>query len=194
MGVNAKAARPERPRLSGDDPLPPEDRRAGAETPPLGEAYRTQKPALLRFFRRRAPEQRAEDLVQQTFLRFASLGDEAIASIRNHEAYIRRTADNLLRDEFRTAVRRPSYLHVPAEGACLAAPDQIAALEARDMLNRLEAAMLRLKPKTREIFLAHRIDGCTYAEIAMRTGLSIKGVEKHMSRAIAHLDRVLDTL
>jgi RNA polymerase sigma-70 factor (ECF subfamily) len=46
-----------------------------------------------------------------------------------------------------------------------------------------------LKPITRQIFLAHRVDGYSYGEIAERTGLSVKGVEKHMSRAIAHIDR-----
>jgi RNA polymerase sigma-70 factor (ECF subfamily) len=40
--------------------------------------------------------------------------------------------------------------------------------------------------------LAHRIDGFTYAEIAERTGLSVKGVEKQMSKAIAKIDRLLD--
>ena len=57
------------------------------------------------------------------------------------------------------------------------------------MLRRLERAMLRLRPKTREIFLAHRLDGYSYTEIAARTGLSVKGVEKQMSKAIAQLDR-----
>jgi RNA polymerase sigma-70 factor (ECF subfamily) len=67
-----------------------------------------------------------------------------------------------------------------------------AELEHRDTLRRLEAAMLRLKPKTREIFLAKRLDGMSYAEIAERTGLSVKGVEKHMSKAIAMLDRAME--
>ena len=58
------------------------------------------------------------------------------------------------------------------------------------MLDRLEQALLRLSPRTREIFLAHRLDGYTYSEIAHRTGLSVKTVEKHMTRAIAALDRV----
>jgi RNA polymerase sigma-70 factor (ECF subfamily) len=49
-----------------------------------------------------------------------------------------------------------------------------------------------MKPKTREIFLAHRIHGFTYAQIAERTGLSVKGVEKQMSKAIAKIDRLLD--
>lgn len=59
------------------------------------------------------------------------------------------------------------------------------------MLRRLEAAMLKLKPKTREIFMAHRPDALSYAEIAERTGLSVKGVEKQMSKAIAQIDRML---
>jgi RNA polymerase sigma-70 factor (ECF subfamily) len=68
----------------------------------------------------------------------------------------------------------------------------VAVLESRDTLRRLEAAMLKLKPKTREIFMAHRIDGLSYAEIADRTGLSVKGVEKQMGKAIAMIDRLLD--
>jgi DNA-directed RNA polymerase specialized sigma24 family protein len=50
---------------------------------------------------------------------------------------------------------------------------------------------MRLSPKTRDIFLAHRVDGVSYSDIAKRMGLSVKGVEWHMTKAIAHLDRVL---
>jgi RNA polymerase sigma-70 factor (ECF subfamily) len=70
--------------------------------------------------------------------------------------------------------------------------DQVAVLESRDTLRSLEMAMSKLKPRTREIFVAHRLDGLSYAEIASRTGLSIKGVEKQMSKAIAKIDRLLD--
>jgi len=65
-------------------------------------------------------------------------------------------------------------------------------MEQRDTLRRIERAVEKLKPRTREIFLAHRVDGLSYAEIAERTGLSIKGVEKQMSKAIAKIDRMLD--
>jgi RNA polymerase sigma-70 factor (ECF subfamily) len=70
--------------------------------------------------------------------------------------------------------------------------DQVAVLESRDTLRRLELAMKKLKPKTRDIFMAHRIEGLSYAEIAARTNLSVKGVEKQMSKAIAKIDRLLD--
>lgn len=59
------------------------------------------------------------------------------------------------------------------------------------MLGRLEAAMRRLNPRTREIFLAKRLDGMSYAEIARRTGLSVRRVERHMTKALVAIDREL---
>jgi RNA polymerase sigma-70 factor (ECF subfamily) len=64
-------------------------------------------------------------------------------------------------------------------------------LEARDQLERVQNALAGLTPKTRDIFLAHRLDGMSYKDIATQTGLSLKGVEWHMTKAIAHLDRLL---
>jgi RNA polymerase sigma-70 factor (ECF subfamily) len=67
-------------------------------------------------------------------------------------------------------------------------------LEAQDMLGRYELALTGLRPKTRRIFLLHRRDGLTYGQIAQETGLSVSGVEKHMMKAIAHIDRALGSL
>lgn len=108
------------------------------------------------------------------------------------QAYLSRIATNLLRDRAKRAARQMTGSHVPADETRLAGHDQQRLLESRDMLARVEAAMLKLRPKTREIFMAHRIDGLSYSEIAERTGLSVRGVEKQMSKAIAQLDRILD--
>lgn len=51
--------------------------------------------------------------------------------------------------------------------------------------------MRRLKPRTREIFLAKRLDGMNYAEIARRTGLSVRRLEWHVAKALATIDREL---
>ena len=112
--------------------------------------------------------------------------------IERPQAYLSRMATNLLRDRAKIASRRMQANHVPADEAALAGTDQQRLLETRDMLRRVEAAVLRLRPRTREIFMAHRVDGLSYAEIAQRTGLSVKGVEKQMSKAIAAIDRMLE--
>lgn len=170
------------------DPLPPEDRVVPMVTGRLETLFREHRPRLLRFLLRRTSNDTAEDLTQQAFARLAALDHAAVDAIESPGAYLHRTAVNLLKDEAKAAARHAAHLHVPVDDVAIMGPDQIAALEARDMLARLEAVMLRLKPRTREIFLAHRIDGYSYAEIAARTGLGIKAVEKHMSRAIAYID------
>jgi RNA polymerase sigma-70 factor (ECF subfamily) len=57
-----------------------------------------------------------------------------------------------------------------------------------DQLNEIARRMPRL---TREIFLAHRLDDLPYDEIARRTGLTVREVERHIARAILLLDRGL---
>jgi RNA polymerase sigma-70 factor (ECF subfamily) len=64
--------------------------------------------------------------------------------------------------------------------------------EQQELLERMEAIVLRLPRMTREIFLAHRLDDMPYEEIARRTGLSVRKVERHMARAILALVRALD--
>lgn len=190
MWLSARV-RDEQRSISEGDPLPPADR-----TPPVAPLcidtlYREQRPRLLRFLRRRTSNDNAGDLVQQAFERLVILDDDRRAAIANPVAYLRQTAANLAADQARSDLRRSTAMHVSLDEIDRPGPDQLVALETRDMLLRLEQALQRLKPRTREIFLAHRIDGYSYVEIAARTGLSVKGVEKHMSRAIAFVDRVL---
>ena len=179
------------PRLVEDDPLPPDDRVVAGSVLALNDLYQTQAPKLLRYFARRADRQDANDLMQESFARFVDATAAADRVIEQPEAYLNRIATNLLRDRAKTALQRSLARHVPADEESLAGPDIVAALEARDLLNRIQNALMRLGPKTREIFLAHRVDGLSYSDIAKRTGLSVKGVEWHMTKAITHLDRVL---
>lgn len=179
------------PRLQADDPLPPEDRLLPSTPASLSELYRTHAPRLLRFFARRAANQEAGDLVQESFVRLADARARHGSEIDRPEAYLSRIATNLLRDRAKIALRRSLASHVPADEVPLTGRDPVAELEARDQINRLQNALTKLAPKTREIFLAHRLDGLSYKDIATQTGLSLKGVEWHMTKAIVHLDRHL---
>lgn len=159
---------------------------------PVETLYRNESDRLFRTLSRRTSNrEEARDLVQEIFCRVARLGAGKLQQVDRPQAYLSRMAMNLLRDRAKQASRQMTDLHVPVDETVLPALDQQRLLEARDMLQRVEAAVLRLRPRTREIFMAHRVDGLSYGEIAQRTGLSIKGVEKQMSKAIAAIDRML---
>jgi len=57
-------------------------------------------------------------------------------------------------------------------------------LEMKEFDNKLQAAIADLPDKSRVVFLMNRIDGITYREIAENLGVSVKAVEKQMSRAL----------
>jgi RNA polymerase sigma factor (sigma-70 family) len=164
-----------------------DDERARVE-----QLYEEHSPSLVRQLTRRTGcRELARELANETFLRLLRMAPGNLGRIQQPEAFLRHVSANLLRDWGRAkALRERSQptLELASEEQF----DQVAALESRDTLRRLEQAMSKLKPRTREIFLAHRIHGFTYAEIADRTGLSVKGVEKQMSKAIAKIDRLLD--
>jgi RNA polymerase sigma-70 factor (ECF subfamily) len=61
-----------------------------------------------------------------------------------------------------------------------------------ELLRRLQDAIASMPRKQRDIFLAHRLEGMSYAEIACRTGLSVKQVERQMARAITKLCKQMD--
>lgn len=57
--------------------------------------------------------------------------------------------------------------------------------------DRLEAAVRALPAIEREVFLAVRLDGLTYAEIAARTGMSAHAVERRFAKALTRIVRQL---
>jgi RNA polymerase sigma-70 factor (ECF subfamily) len=59
-------------------------------------------------------------------------------------------------------------------------------------IRRIERAIRRLPRREREIFLAMRIEGLSYAGIAARTGLTVEEVEKLFARALCAVSRHVD--
>lgn len=175
-------------RQSASDP----DRASTDDRLRLQQLYREHSQSLVRQLTRRTGcRELARELANETFARLLRMAPGNIRQIEQPEAFLRHVSSNLLRDWGRSMAlkeRSRATLELSRNPRL----DQVAALEARDTLRRLEHAIAQLKPKTRDIFVAHRIHGSSYAEIAARTGLSVKGVEKQMSKAIAKIDRLLD--
>lgn len=175
--------------LANSEELPEEPANLMCSTPKIDDLYRTEARRIFGFARRqgRRPDE-ASDLVQETFLRFVQ--SIAAITLNKPEAYLRQIAANILRDRAKVARRRAYDRHIPIDKNAIGNVHFETQLEARDILSRVEAAMQQLRPRTREVFMARRVDGLSYAEISEQTGLSFKIIEKEMARAIAHLQQL----
>lgn len=123
----------------------------------------------------------ADDLVQEAWVRLACYEREQ--TVDKPEAFLMRTALNLSIDAHRTRVSRGEEVVVDEVVLIDAAPNAEAVVLARERVERLGVCLARLNEKTRDIFLAHRIDGMSYQQIARRHQLSISTVEKHVAKA-----------
>ena len=148
---------------------------------------------LQRFFRGyRLNSADVEDLTQDVFVRLA--GPAAQTDLLKPDAFVFTLARNLVRDRARRLHTRAMAISVDMgdidELRCeRPTPEQV--LDVSQRLQHVEQTLAALKPNTRQAFELHRIHGNSYAEIALRMGISVSMVEKHIMAAIAAL-RTLD--
>ena len=157
------------------------------------QIYETEAPRLQRYFQTRLRSRDdACDLVQESFVRL--VGCMARTSLPRPAAYLQRIARNLLLDRYKRLETRLLAFHVPIgeDFEVAVAPDQAARIEAEDVMRIYRRALEELPPRTREIFLAHRVDELTYREIGESMGISIPTVQYHVARALAHIDAALE--
>jgi RNA polymerase sigma factor (sigma-70 family) len=151
----------------------------------LADRYRS---PLKRFFERRLRDRPdSDDLVQEVFVRLTRQGQ--LESIEHLEAYVFQVAANVLRDHARRWSVRFEESHAgelndsEIEGGF--SPERV--LLGKESVERLIAGLFELPEKTRVIFSLYHFDSVSQVEIARRLSMSISTVEKHMSRANAHL-------
>jgi RNA polymerase sigma-70 factor (ECF subfamily) len=65
-------------------------------------------------------------------------------------------------------------------------------IEQRERLALLRGAIDELPPRCREVFVLHKLDGLSHADVADRLGISRNMVEKHVIRAMRHFRDRLD--
>jgi RNA polymerase sigma-70 factor (ECF subfamily) len=125
----------------------------------------------------------AEDLLHTAFVRLSEYSERN--TVENPAAFLVRTAANLAVDERRRVqVRRESPIDI---GEMLDISDgqplHPEVLAAQERLEKVMAGLESLGPRTREIFLLHRVDGLKYREIAARFDITVSAVEKHIAKA-----------
>lgn len=153
----------------------------------LAQRYTVVGPSLVMWFRRRIGDAvEAEDLAQESFLRVINRTEGA--ALDNFDAYLFRTARSVLADRRRRRMARHADAHDEMlDSASSENPDAVRTMLARERLREASAVLMALPERTRAIFILSRLEEMRYAEIAIRLGISVSAVQKHMLRAIERL-------
>ena len=149
-------------------------------------AQRYRYPLIAFFVRRVRSSAEAEDLTQEVFLRMVRrLG---VSNVENVEAFLFRTAVNLLRDRSRRgktlASRETDFAQRHGDIDDLT-PERL--FDSRQSLSLVVEVLWGLDERTRDAFILHRLEGMKHAQIAEVLGVSVSSVEKYIVKALAAL-------
>ncbi|RII76190.1 sigma-70 family RNA polymerase sigma factor [Pseudomonas monteilii] len=143
---------------------------------------------LLQFLTRRMSDrQRAADVAQETYLKLVKIDEQALP-VLHARSFIFRVAGNLAIDALRRE-QRLAASHDDCDGAgelACPAPAPEAMLLARERLQILDDALLKLPDNARQALLLNRVEGLTQAQIAQRLGVSESMVAKYIGQALRH--------
>jgi RNA polymerase sigma-70 factor (ECF subfamily) len=137
--------------------------------------------------RRHGDPSRAEDILQQTLLMVMEQSRKQ--AIVHPLAYAYRVADSLIYSQARRD-RREESLGEADYGCDLPLADAV--LEHKQRVAVFEAALRRLSPVRREVFVRRHVDGQSRQKIADDLDLNLETVKKHLVRAMAELAGVMD--
>ncbi len=154
--------------------------------------------ALVRFLRHRTRNgDDAREIAHETWLRLAeqrgAAGVHVEDAVNDARAYLCTAAAHIGLDR----QRRAQWLHGhalenAATGAAAShAPDVADGLMYRQALAAVEAALAALPARTREAFLAHRVQGESQGAIAARLGVSLGAIERDLAAAGDRIEAAL---
>jgi RNA polymerase sigma-70 factor (ECF subfamily) len=123
----------------------------------------------------------AKEIVQEAFLR-TYRQRESVTTLR---AFLFSTARNLAANEYRHQRTVERGVLASLEDSPSSECESLESGLIRDERNRLvQEAIDRLPPQCRAAFTLRVFHECSYKEVADRLGISVKTVEKHISRAM----------
>jgi RNA polymerase sigma-70 factor (ECF subfamily) len=135
----------------------------------------------------------ADDLLQETYLRFLRASDlKAEAGLR--KAYLYKIATNLMTDHWRTTAREQRFVvtsHSDEEFHEEPAADQKDAAEAVIVSRDLSRVFQQLKPMERSLLWLAYVEGSEHREIAAALGLKQKSIRVLLFRARQKFAQIL---
>lgn len=168
----------------------------------VAQAIARDGPRLRSFIRRRVMDAgEAEDILQDVFYELIQTY-RLMKPVEQMTAWMFRVARNRIVDLFRR--RRPESLNAPAgaEADGLTLEDLLPSKEAGPeaefvrgiVLEALEEAIAELPRAQREVFVAHELEGRSFAEMAAETGVSINTLLGRKRYAVLALRKRLQSV
>jgi len=125
----------------------------------------------------------SEDVAQDAFVKLWETRSGIDKS--SLKAYLFTIANNLMINKLKREQLRFKFLNRSVQKNENVTPQYL--VEMQEFDEKLQATLAKIPDGAREVFLMNRIDGLKYREIAEMLGLSMKAVEKRMSRALSIL-------
>jgi len=123
------------------------------------------------------------DLTQDAFIRLWNNCSKV--SLGKSKSYLFTIAKNLVIDAVRKQQTQLKLKALPIQQSQLV--DGQYELEMAEFKIQLETAINSMTPASKEVFMLHRFNDMSYKAIAEQLNISIKAVEKRMSKALKHL-------
>jgi RNA polymerase sigma factor (sigma-70 family) len=171
----------------------------------VSEIIAEERSRLRNFIRKRVPnEADAEDILQEVFYELIE-AYRLVEPVQRWSAWLFRVARNRIIDLFRKKrldafgsdsatvsgegepLRLEEVLTSPAAGPAEAYARTV-------LLEELAEALDELPPEQREVFIAHEIKGCSFKEIAARTGVRVNTLLSRKHYAVVHLRHRLQAI
>ena len=124
-----------------------------------------------------------EDIYQETFCRV--LEDNRAEVLENPGGFLQRIARNIIIDRYRKQ-KRQSDSQSKGLGEIGEYPQEDTFLDFGEMTSAYQEALAELPERRRQVFLMCRYDGLSNVEIAKSLGISVRMVQKHLVKALAH--------
>ncbi len=129
----------------------------------------------------------AEDITQDVFVTLWNKCENADAS--TVKSFLYKIAANRVIDHFRHQKVTQQYQSIKRSMVDHETPQYH--LEEQEYKEKLDRVLISIPEASRSVFLMNRIEKLKYAEIAERLDISVKAVEKRMSKALVIIRKEL---
>ncbi len=158
----------------------------------LEHCYWKYRDELYRYTRKSlALQEDVEDILQDTYIRITSAPENP--ELANPKAYLFTIVANLIRDLLRKRLRQKEDGWIPVEDVGLEnpGPNPEQTFLGEQLRADLLTAVEHLKPEHRNIFIMHKFEGLSRAEIAQKLKVNTRTIDRRMVDVVDHFRKRL---